>query len=65
MNIDAPELLLLGCIERMKQKMVETAQYNGLHSIETIQSSQNLDVIINHYMKYCATLNIETLRNFS
>lgn len=48
--MDEPELLLLNCIEKMKKKMVETAQNNGMHSKETIQCSQNLDILINKHI---------------
>jgi hypothetical protein len=65
MKMDAPEAVLQGCIEQMRKKMVDTAQYNGLHSIETLQCSQKLDALINIHMKYCATSNIETLKNVS
>jgi len=63
--MDEPELLHQNCIDRMRKKMFETAQSNGLNSIETIQSSQKLDILINQHMNYCSNNCIETLINAS
>ncbi|WP_307784685.1 aspartyl-phosphate phosphatase Spo0E family protein [Neobacillus cucumis] len=38
-------------MDKMKKKMIESAKYTGLQSEETIKCSQNLDILINKYMK--------------
>ncbi|WP_412759054.1 aspartyl-phosphate phosphatase Spo0E family protein [Neobacillus cucumis] len=65
MNVDKPEFLILKCIDRMKRKMIESANYTGLQSEETIKCSQNLDILINKYMKYSINKDINLLINVS
>lgn len=46
------ELLLLNRINKKKQKMVEIASITGMSSAQTLQCSQELDILINLHMKH-------------
>lgn len=46
------ELLLLKKIDEMKMELLKEANSTGINSRETITCSQELDVLINLYMKF-------------
>lgn len=52
MNKISLELLLLKRINRIKKKLIETANKTGLNSQQTLTCSQELDKLINLQMKY-------------
>lgn len=47
------------------RKMIESAEYTGFQSEETIKCSQYLDILINQHMKYSTNKDINTLINAS
>lgn len=52
MNNLLNEPFLLKYIEKMKEKLVETAYKTGINSQETIAYSQELDNLLNLHMKH-------------
>lgn len=52
MNEVPLELSLVKRIDDMKRTMVETANRTGINSHETIKCSQELDILLNLYMKH-------------
>lgn len=46
------ELLLLNQIDKKKKKMVEIASNTGISSAQTLQCSQELDILLNLHMKH-------------
>ncbi|MGV3463809.1 MAG: Spo0E family sporulation regulatory protein-aspartic acid phosphatase [Heyndrickxia sp.] len=45
--MSSPELLLINCIDRMKNKMIERGKTYGLDNEEKIRYSQQIDELIN------------------
>ncbi|MGG1397292.1 aspartyl-phosphate phosphatase Spo0E family protein [Bacillus salipaludis] len=46
------ELLLLNQIDLLKKKMINLANGTGINSYETLRCSQELDKLLNLYMKH-------------
>jgi hypothetical protein len=59
------ELLLLNRINKKKKKMVEIASVTGMNSAQTLQCSQELDILINLHMKHFSQKGRNTYINAS
>ena len=51
MNKKITEISLLKRIEKMKKEMIELANSKGINCEETITYSQEIDILLNLYMK--------------
>ncbi|TCN21224.1 aspartyl-phosphate phosphatase Spo0E family protein [Mesobacillus foraminis] len=56
---------LIGCINRMKTKMMDSAKNEGFVSEETIKYSQQLDELILKHMKFCSNNDINIIIDVS